>query len=177
MRHRVASKQLNRDTKHRQSLFKNLLRALVEHGSIQTTVAKAKVVQPIADKIVTKAKEGDLAARRTLHKMFGKRDVVNTLVERVAPVFKDRASGFTRITPVGFRAGDNAQLVQLAWVIQPETVGTLTAPVTTRNQDMKPKTPKAPKVKAEKKVAKKAKAPVAKKTVAKAVKPKKATTK
>jgi len=169
MRHRVASKQLNRDTKHRQSLLKNLLRELVEHGAIKTTVAKAKVVRPMADKIITKAKEGDVAARRTLHMMFGKRDVVNTLVDRVAPVFKDRTSGFTRITHIGFRAGDNAELVELSWVTQAETVGNLTAPVTKKNQDSKPKTPK---LKVEKKVAEKA--PKAEKAVAK---PKKATTK
>jgi ribosomal protein L17 len=130
MRHRVASKQLNRDTKHREALAKNMIRALVEHGRIQTTMAKAKVVQRIADKMVTKAKQGDVAARRGLHEVFGKRDVVNTLVDRVAPAFKNRTSGFTRITAIGTRAGDNTLMVELSWVDQPETVGTLTAPKT-----------------------------------------------
>jgi large subunit ribosomal protein L17 len=129
MRHRVASKQLNRDTKHRESLFKNLMRELVEHGSITTTLAKAKVVRPMVDKVITKAKPGDVAARRLLHQIFGKRDVVNTLIERVVPAFKNRNSGFTRITPVGLRAGDNTMLVQLTWVDKIENVGTLTAPV------------------------------------------------
>jgi large subunit ribosomal protein L17 len=128
MRHRVASKQLNRDTKHRESLFKNLLRELVEHGTITTTIAKAKAVKPMADKLITTAKEGSVNARRNLHQVFGKRDVVNTLVERVAPVFKDRTSGFTRITRMGVRSGDNATMVQLSWVEQAEVVGTLKAP-------------------------------------------------
>lgn len=123
MRHRIASKQLGRDTKHREALLKNLLRELVEHGAITTTQAKAKVIKPMADKIVTKAKQGDLAARRSLHQIFGKRDVVNTLVDRVAPVFKNRTSGFTRITQVGVRSGDNATLVSLSWVEQVEKVG------------------------------------------------------
>lgn len=128
MRHRVASKQLNRDTKHREALVKNMIRALVEHGRIQTTMAKAKVLQRIADKIVTKAKQDSVAARRGLHQVFGKRDVVNTLVDQVAPTFKNRMSGFTRITTIGNRGGDNTLMVELAWVDQPETVGTLRAP-------------------------------------------------
>lgn len=125
MRHRVVSKQLNRDTKHREALLKNLLRELVEHGVIKTTRAKAKVVQPVADKIVTKAKQNSVAARRSLHQLFGKRDVVNTLVDRVAPVMSDRTSGYTRITDIGVRAGDNAHMVELAWVKQPTVVGHL----------------------------------------------------
>lgn len=128
MRHRVASKQLNRDTKHREALVKNMMRALIEHGRIQTTMAKAKVLQRIVDKIVTKAKQDTVAARRGLHQVFGKRDVVNTLVDRVAPTFKTRTSGFTRITTLGNRGGDNTLMVELAWVDQPETVGTLRAP-------------------------------------------------
>lgn len=123
MRHRVASKQLQRDTKHRSALIMNLMRQLIEHGSITTTSAKAKVVQPVADKLMTKAKKGDVAARRSLHSFFGKRDVVNTLVDKIAPVMSDRTSGFTRITEVGTRSGDSATLVTLAWVSQPATQG------------------------------------------------------
>lgn len=123
MRHRVASKQLNRDTKHREALAKNMVRALVEHGRIQTTMTKAKVIQRIADKLVTKAKQNTLAARRGLHQVFGKRDVVNTLVDRVAPTFTKRTSGYTRITSLGKRAGDNTLMVELAWVDAVETTG------------------------------------------------------
>jgi len=101
----------------------NLMRQLIEHGSITTTSAKAKVVQPVADKLMTKAKKADVAARRSLHSFFGKRDVVNTLVDKIAPVMADRSSGFTRITEVGIRAGDSAKLVTLAWVAQPATQG------------------------------------------------------
>lgn len=123
MRHRVASKQLQRDTNHRKALIMNLVRQLIEHGSITTTSAKAKVLQPVADKMVTKAKKADVAARRSLHEFFGKRDVVNTLVDKIAPVLASRTSGYTRITEVGTRAGDNAKLVTIAWVDQPKTAG------------------------------------------------------
>ncbi len=158
MRHRVASKQLNRDTKHREALVKNMIRALVEHGRIQTTMAKAKVLQRIADKIVTKAKQDSVAARRGLHQVFGKRDVVNTLVDCVAPTFKTRNSGFTRITTIGNRGGDNTLMVELAWVDQPETVGTLRAPQKAEAQpaakETKVSAPKAAAEKTEKKSAK-----------------------
>lgn len=150
MRHRVASKQLNRDTKHREALLKNLLRELVEHGAITTTIAKAKVVKPVADKIVTTAKAGTIAARRNLHEIFGKRDVVSALIERVAPVFKDRTSGFTRITRVGVRAGDNTELVQLSWVEDTHAVGNLIAPEK-KVQPKKEKAAKPAKVATEKK--------------------------
>lgn len=143
MRHRVASKQLNRDTKHRKALVTNMMRALVEHGRIETTMAKAKVLKRIADKIVTKAKQDSVAARRGLHQVFGKRDVVNTLVEQVAPAFKNRTSGFTRITTIGNRGGDNTLMVELAWVDQPEIVGTLRAPKTAVAEKKVEKAPKA----------------------------------
>ncbi len=123
MRHRVASKQLQRDTKHRESLIKNLVRALFEHGAITTTRIKAKVAQPVAEHMITTARGGSLSARRVLHTYFGKRDVVNTLVDRIAPAITTRTSGYTRITEVGTRAGDNATLVTLSLVDMPEKVG------------------------------------------------------
>lgn len=137
MRHRVASKQLNRDTKHREALVKNMMRALIEHGRIQTTMAKAKVVKRFVDKLVTKAKKDTLASRRGLHQVFGKRDVVNTLMEQVVPVFKNRTSGFTRITTIGNRNGDDSLMVELSWVDQPEIVGTLRAPKTEEQKEAK----------------------------------------
>ncbi len=149
MRHRVASKQLNRDTKHREALMKNLMRSLIEHGRIQTTMAKAKVLKRIVDKTVTKAKKDTLASRRGLHEIFGKRDVVNTLVEQVVPIFKDRTSGFTRITTIGVRAGDSTTMVEIAWTDQPEIVGTLRAPKSKVVAEKKSEVKKEAKVKTE----------------------------
>lgn len=146
MRHRVASKQLNRDTKHRESLIKNLARALFEHGAITTTRTKAKVVQPVAEQLITTARGGTIADRRTLHAFFGKRDVVNTLVDRIIPVIGTRTSGFTRITDVGTRAGDNAALVELSLVDKPEKMGDFDG-VHTRTEAVKKPAPKVSKKK------------------------------
>ncbi len=123
MRHRVKVNKFNRDTKHRESLFKNLVRALVEHGSITTTEQKAKEVKRLADRLIGKAKTDSVHMRRQLHEFFGKRDVVNTLVDRIAPLFTDRVSGFTTTTAVGIRRGDNTRMVAISLVTMPEVVG------------------------------------------------------
>lgn len=125
MRHRVADKKFNRDANARKALFNGLLRNLAEHGEVVTTVAKAKVIKRLADKLVTQAKVDTLASRRILHRVFGKRDVVNTLVERIAPALGDRNSGYTRITVLGNRRGDNTPMAKLAFVNMPENMGSL----------------------------------------------------
>jgi large subunit ribosomal protein L17 len=123
MRHRVADKKFNRDANARKALFTGLLRNLVERGSIVTTQARAKAIKPLADRMVSQAQEGTLAARRTLHMTFGKRDVVNTLVEVIAPAMKARTSGFTRITVVGNRRGDNTPMAKIEFSDMPATLG------------------------------------------------------
>ncbi len=116
MRHRQKTKQLGRDTKSRKALLRNLVRSLVEHGQVETTEAKAKEVKRWADKLIGKAQTDSLATRRQLHTFFGKRDVVNTLVDRVAPALKDRKSGFSTIEKLGNRRGDNSKVVKLSLV-------------------------------------------------------------
>ncbi|MFZ1721348.1 MAG: 50S ribosomal protein L17 [Microgenomates group bacterium] len=128
MRHRIAGKKFNRDTNARKNLLSGLVRSLVEHGKIVTTQAKAKEVKRLADKLVSMAQGEDVAARRQLHKFFGKRDVVNTLVDRIAPLFTDRVSGFTTIKAAGVRRGDNTALFELSFIKMPEQNGTLSAP-------------------------------------------------
>ena len=125
MRHRSNITKFSRDTKSRKALFKNLVRALVEQGKITTTEVKAKEIKRIADKLISKAKDNSLNTRRTLHRFFGMRDVVNTLVEKIAPEFTDRNSGFTRVTKIGVRRGDNTPMAELSLVKIPEKVGTL----------------------------------------------------
>ncbi len=125
MRHRSSTKKFNRDTKSRKALFKSLVRALVEQGKIVTTEAKAKEARRIADKLIGKAKVDSMATRRVLHRFFGVRDVVNTLVDKIAPEFSDRVSGFTRITKIGVRRGDNVGMAELSLITAPATVGTL----------------------------------------------------
>lgn len=154
MRHRVAKRHFNRDTKHRKSMIMNLVRSLVEQGEIKTTTEKAKEVRRWADKVVSKAKTGDVAARRSLHRFFGKRDVVNTLVDRIAPLFTDRNSGFTTKEVLGKRRGDNTEMTKISFVLQPEVVGTLKSPkdsVSTKVTPAKKKTSSAPVKKAPKK--------------------------
>ncbi len=125
MRHRVQKRYFGRDTNHRKALLMNLVRSLMEKGSIVTTKAKAKEVKRLTDKYLGIALKGDIAARRRLHRIFGKRDVVNVMVDRVIPAMKDRKSGFTTLSAVGKRRGDNAQLAKLELIEKPENLGTL----------------------------------------------------
>ena len=151
MRHRVDKHHFNRDTKHRIVLIKNLLRSLVEHGSITTTKAKAKEIKRHADKFILLAKTNSLANKRLLHAYFGKRDVVNTLVEKIAPLFPDRTSGFTTLASLGKRRGDNSELFQLSLLKQPELNKTLKTPADKQQKNLaQPKTKVAKSIKAAK---------------------------
>ena len=125
MRHRRKLKKLNRDTKHRQALFRNQLKQLVIYGSITTTKAKAKQLKRLMDKVVYKAKTDSVASRRNLHRLFGDRRVVRVLVNEIAPLFKERVSGFTTVTQVGVRKGDNSQMVKVSFIKQRENLGSL----------------------------------------------------
>ncbi len=149
MRHRVKKSFFNRGTKHRQAMLRNGIRNLILHGKISTTMAKAKEFQRLSDKIIHQALDDSVASRRKLHQFFGKRDIVNTLVEQVAPVFKKRQSGFSRIIKQGRRRGDNAQMVKLELVVKRDEVGTFKKPVVEK------KKPASKKVAAKKPVAKK----------------------
>lgn len=125
MRHRVKNTKLGTDSQHRKALLRNLLRSLFEHGQIMTTEPKAKELKRLADKLIYKSKTDTVANRRQLHQFFGKRDVVNTLVERIAPAFKKRISGFTKIVSVEKRRGDNVKMVTISLLEKPERLGTL----------------------------------------------------
>jgi len=119
MRHRVKRKLFNRNTKARKALFKSLLSNLFEHGMIETTETKAKQVKRLADKLIYRAKPGTVQARRLLERFFGSKQVVNRLVDSVAPAMEDRNSGFTRITHLGRRRGDDAEMVMIELVSEP----------------------------------------------------------
>jgi large subunit ribosomal protein L17 len=125
MRHRKSGQHFNRDTNHRKALFRNLVRSLVEHGEITTTEAKAKATKKIADRLISKAKQDDINTRRQLHRFFGKRDIVNTLVEKIAPAMGKRISGFSTLSRIGKRRGDNVEMVKLSLVKQPKAIGSL----------------------------------------------------
>lgn len=127
MRHRVQAKHFNRDANHRKMLLRNLVRSLVEHGEIVTSEAKAKETKRLADSLIHQAQSRQVATRRQLHTFFGKRDVVNALVEKIAPAMGKRTSGFTTLSRLGKRRGDNMELVKLSLIAQPEVLHTLRA--------------------------------------------------
>lgn len=116
MRHARAGKKLGRDSAHRKALYSNLAGALIEHGRIRTTVTKAKAVKPIAEQMITLGRRGDLHARRQATAFLRSRDVVHKLFDEVAPLFKDRPGGYTRIVKLGPRPGDAAEMVYLELV-------------------------------------------------------------
>ena len=116
MRHARAGKKLGRDSAHRKALYSNLAGALIEHGRIRTTVTKAKAVKPIAEQMITLGRRGDLHARRQATSFLRSRDVVHKLFAEVAPLFKDRPGGYTRIVKIGPRAGDAAEMAYLELV-------------------------------------------------------------
>lgn len=116
MRHARSGKKLGRDSAHRKALYSNLAGALIEHGRIKTTVTKAKAVKPIAEQMITLGRRGDLHARRQATAFLRSRDVVHKLFADVAPLFKDRPGGYTRIVRIGPRPGDAAEMVYLELV-------------------------------------------------------------
>jgi large subunit ribosomal protein L17 len=110
MRHLNQGRKLNRTSAHRKALFRNLVLALVKHERIKTTDAKAKELRRYADHMVTLGKRGDLAARRLAFAFMQSRDAVKRLFDEIAPRFKERNGGYTRVVKFGFRRGDAAPL-------------------------------------------------------------------
>jgi large subunit ribosomal protein L17 len=110
MRHLNQGRKLGRTSAHRKALFRNLVLALVKHERIKTTDAKAKELRRYADRMVTLGKRGDLAARRLAFAFMQSRDAVKRLFDEIAPRFKERNGGYTRVVKFGFRRGDAAPL-------------------------------------------------------------------
>jgi len=116
VRHRRSGRKLGRDSAHRKALYANLAGALIEHGRIKTTEAKAKEVRPIAEQMITLGRKGDVHSRRQALAYLRSQDVVYKLFSDVAPRFKDRPGGYSRIVKLGHRAGDAAEMVYLELV-------------------------------------------------------------
>jgi large subunit ribosomal protein L17 len=110
MRHRKAGRKLGRDPSHRRAMLRNLVTSLFRHEEIATTHAKAKTARPIAEKMVTLAKRGDLHARRQALSYIMDKSVAHTLFDEIKDRFQDRQGGYVRILQVGARKGDNAPL-------------------------------------------------------------------
>lgn len=110
MRHRIAGSKLGRPTDHRLAMFRNQLTDLFRYEKIRTTEPKAKALRPQAEKLVTLAKRGDLAARRLVLAKLYDRTVVDKLFHVLAPRFSERAGGYTRIIKLEPRLGDGAPM-------------------------------------------------------------------
>ena len=103
---------------HQKLMVSNLATALFEHGRITTTEARARVLRPVAEKLITKAKRGDLHNRREVLKTIRDKSVVHTLFTEIAPSFEERPGGYTRITKIGPRKGDNAPMAVIELVTE-----------------------------------------------------------
>ena len=108
MRHRKAGKKLGRDSSHRKAVLRNLVTSLFRYEEISTTHAKAKALRPVAEKMITLAKRGDLHARRQVLSYFMDKSVANKLFDQMGERFSDRQGGYVRILRAGHRIGDNA---------------------------------------------------------------------
>jgi large subunit ribosomal protein L17 len=119
MRHARSGKKLGRDMAHRKALYANLAGAVIEHGRIKTTVTKAKAVKPIAEQLITLGRRGDMHARRQAVAFLRSKDIVHKLFAEVGPAFAERPGGYLRITRIGPRPGDSAEMAYLELVDTP----------------------------------------------------------
>ncbi|HUS60386.1 MAG TPA: 50S ribosomal protein L17 [Nevskiaceae bacterium] len=123
MKHRVSGKKLSRGRAQRKALFKNLINSLVIHGQIKTTESKAKAIRGLVDKLITKGKTSTLHSRRLIAAFLQNKKAVSKIADELAPLFKKRPGGFTRIIRLGKRRGDDAMMVRLELVEKPKEVG------------------------------------------------------
>jgi large subunit ribosomal protein L17 len=126
---------------HERLLLANLAAALFTHKSIKTTETKAKRLRPLAERLITFAKRGDLHARRRVLAVIGDKTVVHELFTEIAPLVAEREGGYTRITKLGFRKGDNAPMVQIELVLEPVVAKKSAKPA---RSSAKAETPAAP---------------------------------
>jgi large subunit ribosomal protein L17 len=119
VRHARSGKKLGRDMAHRRALYANLAGAVIEHGRIKTTVTKAKAVKPIAEQLITLGRRGDIHARRQAVAFLRSKSVVHKLFSEVGPAFAERPGGYLRITRIGPRPGDAAEMAYLELVDTP----------------------------------------------------------
>jgi large subunit ribosomal protein L17 len=110
MPHQIKYKRLSRTDGHRKALLRNLATSLFKHEKLETTSTKAKEVSRVAERLITTAMAGDLAARRNLAEFLTEPAVVKKLVEQIAPVYKGRTGGYTRIVKSRVRHGDAAEM-------------------------------------------------------------------
>ena len=120
MRHRKSGRQLNRNSSHRQAMFRNMASSLIGHEIIKTTLPKAKELRRVVEPLITLAKVDSVANRRLAFARTRNTETVAKLFNELGPRFAQRAGGYTRILKCGFRAGDNAPMAYIELVDRPE---------------------------------------------------------
>ena len=148
MRHKKKGNPLSRNTSHRKALLSNLVTSFFIAGKIRTTHAKAKEGQRLAEKMITLGKSGTLHARRQVLRIIRRQAVVKKLFDEIAPLYRERNGGYTRVTKLGVRAGDGALVSQLELIGATGVVGTGTAAKKTEKKSATSKAEPAAKGKA-----------------------------
>jgi len=123
MRHRKSGRKLNRNSSHRNAMFRNMAASLVEHESIRTTLPKAKELRRVIEPMITGAKRDDVARRRLAFSRLRDKAAVGKLFTEIAPRFASRPGGYTRILKCGVRSGDNAPMAIIEFVDRAEAAG------------------------------------------------------
>ena len=119
MRHRKSGRQLNRNSSHRQAMFRNMAASLIEHEVIKTTLPKAKELRRVAEPLITLAKEDSVANRRLAFSRTRNKAAVGKLFSEIGPRYADRPGGYTRILKCGYRPGDAAPMAYIELVDRP----------------------------------------------------------
>ncbi len=116
MRHNVYGKHLGRNKNQRTALFRGLIRSLVLHEAITTTDSKAKAVKGLIDRVISKSKDNSQASQNVVKSIIPQKEIVEKLSKEIAPRFKNRTSGFTKIVRLGIRPGDGAMMVKMSLI-------------------------------------------------------------
>ncbi len=116
MRHKIKGRKLNRTSSHRSAMFANMATSLIMNEQIKTTLVKAKELRPFVENLVTKARNGDLAARRRIISKIKDKTAAEKLMSVLAVRYKERPGGYTRIIKAGFRYGDVAPIAYIEFV-------------------------------------------------------------
>ncbi len=120
MRHSKSGRKLNRNSSHRKAMFSNMTNSLFDHEIIKTTLPKAKELRRVAEPLITLAKNDSVANRRSAFSKMRDKEMVGKLFSELAPRYKDRPGGYTRIMKCGFRSGDAAPMAYIELVDRPE---------------------------------------------------------
>jgi large subunit ribosomal protein L17 len=120
MRHHKSGRKLNRNSSHRKAMFSNMTNSLFDHEIIKTTLPKAKELRRVAEPLITLAKSDSVANRRSAFSKLRDKEMVGKLFNELAPRYKDRPGGYTRIMKCGFRSGDAAPMAYIELVDRPE---------------------------------------------------------